>query len=512
MPAKSHDKLTKNTAGFAAALALSRILGYLRDAVVVAVLGAGWLTDAFYAAFRLTNFFRRTVAEGAVNGAVMPALAANKNKEEAARFFSSLFTLALIAGIVLCVLFIIFARPIMYAVTAGFVQDDKLFGLTVLLSRILFPSVIFILLGSLLQGCLYLTLRFFVPAAAPIAFSVAVLCYLAAVYVWGGSLSGLQTVTGLAVSALIGSALQIFILAPLAKKEGFALKLSNPFKNPKVSAVLLMFVPALICSAGDQISMFLDMFFASFLKQGSVTAVYNATQIMQLPLAVFGASAAAGVLAHLLKNKMQNPRELVLRTIKSAGFILVPSAFALAVLSGDIVKFLFEHGKFTPAQTLVTAQALTFFALGLCAHGINKIIVNAFYSQNNWKFPLAAIILQVAADIGLCIALMPHLKLKGLAVASAVAAWGAALILFAGFFKGSLSAAFFEIARKYLVFAVFSAIMAGCLLSAKMFLGALSVFVYLPIIIIIGVTVYLGLSKVFKVREMIYVTGGNIND
>ncbi len=421
----------KGTVSFAAAALLSRALGFLRDAAVVWLFGAGWVSDAFFAAFRVANFVRRTIGEGALNAAFLPALA--REKERGGRgFFGSAFAWLLWASVSLALLLALFAKPVVLLTAFGLSNRPEAFSLAVSLSRIMCWQIVPVLLASLCQGAVYYYGKVFAAAAAPVLFSAFAILYLAGVKLYG-NLSPSAAVKGLAAAGLAGAAAGLFILIRLARSFGEKPSL-RPSPSPEAVAALCAALPALLCSTADQITMFTDMIFASFLPSGSITAVYNATRLMQFPLVLVGVSSATSALAALARagGGAGNARGILSSSVGSALFLLVPAAAGLMVFDLDICVALFGHGQFSMDAARTTASALFYCAAGLPAYGASKIMVMAFYSLSDWKTPFRLILVQVALDLTLAMLLLGGMGVAGLALAGAASAWAgaAALLLF----------------------------------------------------------------------------------
>ncbi|MDD4003840.1 MAG: murein biosynthesis integral membrane protein MurJ [Elusimicrobiaceae bacterium] len=500
------EKFAENAGAFGAATAVSRVLGYLRDAGIMYLFGATALTDAYYAALRIANFFRRTAGEGTINAAFMPLLA-QENAVSRARgheFFAAVWTAGLAATAFFSLLAAVFAAPLVRALTWGLCGQPEIFGLTVTLTRIMMAQVIFVMLSALCQGALYLSMRFFLPAIAPVTFSLSIIVYLIAAAALPGP-DPETRVRGLALAAVAGSALQLALLAPAVKKLGYSLRLTNPLRTPAVKTALAMMLPALVCSAGDQISMFTGMFFASFLPQGSITAIYNSARIMQLPLALFGVAAANSALAHLTVSAQSGDRAEFRSTyslaVRLTGFMLIPAMAGILVLDLPLVRALFEHGRFSFEQSEVTASALRWLGPGLAAHGVNKISVMAFYALKDWKTPFKIILAQTAVEIALCMALLGKMGVAGLALASSAGAWSGALLLTLALRKKFGPLGFAGILRAYARFILLAGAMAGLCAMALHYAQPLGTALAAACAVCAGAAGYAGLALAFNTGE-----------
>ena len=427
----------KNVSGFALASLVTKILGYARDVLLVAYFGAGALTDAYYAAFRLVNIFRRTVGEGAINASFIPLLEKERAKSEegAKAFFSSVWTLIICVSAALALAGITLRRPLVRLFTGGFAANPEQLALTALLTAVLMPHLVFVNAAALLQAALNSARRFFAPALAPAVFSLSVIaCLLFLRAGFAASLSPAQKITILAVVASASGLAQLAILAPMMRKEGYFLGLSSPGRAINGTQALAFALPAAAALAQDQLSMLINTVYASFLAPGSITAIYNAARIVQFPVSLFAASAAAVSLPELSRitagsaEHSVNAATLEL-AFKTTALILLPAAIGLIFLSLPISRALFEHGLFTYEQSAVTSQAILFLALGLPAFGSNKVAVSAFYGAGKNMMPVKVVFFQLCANALLGFPLMRMMGLKGLMLATSVSSWGAAVFL-----------------------------------------------------------------------------------
>jgi len=430
----THQHLARSAGVFTSATLLSRILGYARDSLVANFFGAGIAADAFYAAFRISNLFRRLLGEGALAASFIPVFSEYSQKEgeqKTKHFFHATFTVLFVLLAVVTALGIYFSPQITSVIAKGFKDTPDRFALAVTLTQSMFPFLLFISLAALVSGVLNTYRIFFIPALAPATLSVTEITFLLAL---APALSPQNQVIGLAMSVAVGGFLQLAIQIPVLWKAGFTLRWRWEPKHPGVQRVGKLMVPVTLGSSVDQINAFFDTFFASFLAQGSVTALYYSNRVMQLPLALFGialsqvslpsmaASAARGDMDHL-KDTLNFSLRLTL-------FMIVPASVGLIVLGRPIVQVLFEHGAFTPQATDMTTFALFFFSIGLVAYASVKILANVFYALQNTRIPAQIAAGCVALNIVLSAILMHPLQVGGLALASAVSSWTNAILLF----------------------------------------------------------------------------------
>jgi len=434
MPHKSTSFLSDFRAQSSATL-LTKILGYARDALLVAVFGGGALTDAYYAAFRILNLFRRTAGEGAINAGFIPALEKEKavSPERGRAFFGAAWTLVLAASLALAAGGVLFCEELVLLTSYGFTARPEQFALTAAVTAILMPHLVFVNISALFQAALNSAGRFFLPALAPAAFSAAVIGYLLFISGPGAAvLSGSAGILGLAAAAAGSGLIQAAALLPMLRKEGYGLSFRSPFRTPGTARALLVAVPAAAAMAQDQAAFFINTIFASFLEPGSVTAVYNAARIIQFPVSLFAASAAAAVLPELSRRSAHGGREhfadALAGAFKTSALIIIPASLGLMILSLPLCRTLFEHGRFTPEQSRLTAGVLFYLSLGLCGFGVNKLAVSACYGAGDARTPVRIALFQAALNAALCFLLMRPMGARGLALSTAISSLAAAVL------------------------------------------------------------------------------------
>ena len=462
---------------FASGSLVSKVFGYARDAAMVAFFGAGWLSDAYYAAFRVVNIFRRTVGEGSVNAAFVPALAAERNADRGREFFAAAWTLALGASALLCAAAFIFRRQLVLLTARGFAADPELLGLTVLLTAVLLPHVVLVAASALLQGALNAEKKFFLPQAAAASFSAAVLAYLGlAASPLGAGFTPVEKIVGLAIAASASGLLQCGLLLPAAARAGYLPRLSNPFRNAAAVRMIAMSLPALLAAAQDQLALLVNAFFASFMEPGSITAIYNAARLTQFPVSLFAAASAAVALPSLSGGLLQRDPDKFRSTLDSAfrltALIIFPATAGLIALSLPVTRALFEHGRFTPEMSALTAAVLACLSAGLAGYAFNKLAASVFYALGDLVTPLWVVGLQVALNAALCLALAPSMGAPGLTLATSASSLAAAL-LFAGLLARRVPGAFSPGLGSFLLRALGAAALMGafCAGGARLLAG-----------------------------------------
>jgi len=411
---------------------VSRVLGFVRDMLMANVLGAGMIADAFFVAFKFPNFFRRLFAEGAFNAAFVPLFAGRLTTDGRAAAIRFAAEVAAVLGTILLVftLAAILAMPwLMLVIAPGFIGDSVKFTLTTELTRITFPYLTFMALVALMGGMLNSIDRFAAAAAAPIVLNIVLISVLAAVR------AGILPDPGSALAWGVAAAgLGQFVWIALAcKRAGILFVPPRPRLTPGVRRLLTLMIPALIGAGVVQINLVIDVILASTLAEGSVSYLYYADRINQLPLGVVGVAVGIALLPLLVRQlragETQAAQNSQNRAIEFALTLTLPAAAALIVIPEQIVTVLFQRGAFDAAAASATAAALAAFAVGLPAYVLIKALIPGFYAREDTKTPVKIAIVAVVANVALALILMQFLAHAGIALATALTAWFNAAML-----------------------------------------------------------------------------------
>jgi putative peptidoglycan lipid II flippase len=406
----------------ALATLLSRILGFARDAAIAWYFGAGFSSDAFLAAFRIPNLFRRLVAEGTLNSAFVPILAEVRWKggdAEAAALFRS--ALGRVAGLLAaaCAAGLLAAPWIVPALTPGF-SAAKL-ELTLTLVRLMLPYLLAGGLVALFMGALNVYGSFAAPALAPALLNVAMI----------GSLLVLaplldRPVLALAVGLLLGGAAQLAVQAPLLRRQGL-----HPWRparrgHPALARMARLMAPAVLGGAAYQLNILVGTMLASLLPEGSVSYLYYADRLVEFPLGVAAMAAATAVLPSLARDAaagdLPSLRATFGHALRLVSFATIPAAAGLILLGEPIVRLLFARGEFSALDARLTVQAVSYYALGLWAVAAVRIVVAAFFALQDSKTPVRAALLSILANLLMGAAFMHPLAHGGMALATSLAA------------------------------------------------------------------------------------------
>ncbi|MFH1380218.1 MAG: murein biosynthesis integral membrane protein MurJ, partial [bacterium] len=430
MDVNKNKRITSYIGSITTATFISRILGFIRDAMVAYLFGATAFSDAFYAAYRIANLFRRLFGEGAFSSAFIPILSqyVAKDKKKSYKFIRIVMGNLLTIVLFLTFLCIIFAPQLIYVLASGFRNNPAQFTLTIKLTRIMMPYFIFISLAACLMGVLQVHKKFFIPALAPLSLSLSIIIYIGIIvpfFLKGYAMSRL--VIGLAVAVLIGGFGQLLFMVPSYLGKGYWVIPKIKFNHPGSIKVFRLMIPAMFSISIDQINMFISAtFLASFLAKGSVTALYYSDRLTQLPLALFGIAAASVALPlfseAIARKRIDDFKQILGHTVKIVGYLVIPSIVGLAVLGKPIIRLLFERGAFDARATSMTYAALIPFAIGIIAFSLVKILANAFFSMQDMKKPVIISSACMVLNVILAVILMQEFGITGLASASTLAA------------------------------------------------------------------------------------------
>ena len=413
---------------------LSRVLGFVRDVLMAALLGAGAVAEAFVVAFRLPNLFRRFFGEGAFNSAFVPLFAKRlegEGRRAALRFAEEAFAGLLFVLLLLTIAAELFMPAFVWVMAPGFSGDAEKFRLTVLLSRITFPYLLCMSLVALLSGVLNSLHRFALAAFAPVLLNIVFIVVL--VYGWFAGLSG-QPELGVLISAGVTLAgfLQLALLWWAAHRAGFTVRLRRARWTADMKRLVVLGVPGLIAGGITQLNLVISTIIASWQK-GAPAWLYYADRIYQLPLGLVGVAIGVVLLPEVSRKLRAGDHAGVQgsqnRALEFAMFLTVPAAVALMAMPAPVVQVLFERGAFHAGDTRATAAALAAFAAGLPAFVLIKVFSPAFFAREDTKTPMIHAAVSVGLNITLAIALFFWIRHVGIALATTVASWVNAALL-----------------------------------------------------------------------------------
>ncbi|MFG6567955.1 murein biosynthesis integral membrane protein MurJ [Sulfitobacter sp. 1A13679] len=400
---------------------LSRVLGFLREVLLLSLIGPGPVMDAFVAAFRLPNMFRRFFAEGAFNAAFVPMFAKKLEGEEGAGTFArdafnglSLVVLALTA------LGMIFMPGLVWLTAEGFVGDPR-FDMTVAFGRIAFPYILCMSLSALFSGILNATGRFAVAAAAPVLLNIFVIAAMTFAALTGG-----EVALWLIWSIPVAGVAQLALTWRAAAQAGFPLRPSRPRWTPDMRAMIVIALPAALASGVMQINLVVGQLVASQYDK-AVSWLFAADRLYQLPLGVVGIAVGIVLLPDLSRRLRAGDDEGAQTALSRAAEIslalTIPSSVALIVIPFALVTVLFERGASGVDDTAAIATAVMVYGLGLPSFVLQKILQPVYFAREDTRRPFHFAVIAMVVNAALAIGLAPFIGWIAPAVATTLAGW-----------------------------------------------------------------------------------------
>ncbi|MFI5370388.1 MAG: murein biosynthesis integral membrane protein MurJ [Candidatus Eisenbacteria bacterium] len=417
----SHEREVARNAGVVgAATLLSRVMGLVREQVMAILFGAGFATDAFNVAFRIPNLLRDLFAEGAMSSAFVPtftAVRAREGRDAGWEFGRQLMLWLTVVLLGLCVIGWITAPWLVRAFAPGFNAIPGKIALTVRLTRVMLPFLPTVAVAAVAMGMLNANDRFSVPALAPALLNVGMvaggLALIPLFRAWGE-----PPILAMAWGVLIGGIAQFLVQVPALYGLGFRFHLEWPRRHPGVARVTVLMAPATIGLAATQLNLLVSTLIASLLQQGSVSWLWYAFRLMQLPIGVFGVALATVSLPALSRAAVADDLPMLKGTLSATlrlvAFLTVPSALWLAVMARPVTALLYEHGRFHAFDTTQTAGALVMYCIGLPSFAGVGVLTRTFYALGDTAVPVRASFVSVGLNLALNLLFIGPLRGLGL--------------------------------------------------------------------------------------------------
>jgi putative peptidoglycan lipid II flippase len=413
---------------------VSRVLGFVRDAMIARIFGAGLATDAFFVAFKIPNLLRRLFAEGAFSQAFVPILAEYKNQRGAAATRMLIEHVSGVLGIALLLVTAagVLGAPLIIAISApGFTANPEKFALTVDLLRITFPYIVFIALTALAGGILNTWSRFAVPAFTPVLLNLSFIGFALLAAPWFD-----PPVMALAWAVFVGGVLQIAFQLPFLARIGMLPRPRLSLRDEGVRRVLRQMGPALFGVSVGQISLLINNVFASFLISGSVTWLYFADRLMEFPAGLLGVALGTVLLPSLARSHAERTTQaysaLLDWGLRLTLLLAVPAAAALALLAVPLVTTLFHYGAFTESDVINTRDAVIAYSVGLVGLIAVKVLAPGFYARQDIRTPVKIAVISLVVTQLLNLVLVWELRHAGLALSISIGACLNAYLLLRG--------------------------------------------------------------------------------
>ena len=418
--------LLSSTSVFGFYTLLSRVLGYLRDILIAFFLGTSIYADAFFVAFRLPNTFRRLFSEGTFNAAFIPSYA--EEKLNGKKFADEVFNLLLIFLIILILIIEIFTPFLVYLIAPGFYSDPEKFNLATELTRITFPFLLFVSLSSLLSGILNTNNKFAAAAAAPIVLNIILILAMCVSFYLNQNLA-----KNLSIGVTLAGTIQLIILLFFTRKFYFpSIKLYSKI-GKKLKFFFKKLLPSIFSSGITQINILIGTIIASF-QTGAVSYLYYADRVYQINLAIAGIAVGTVALPSLsksIKTKDQNSVNLIQnKSIELSLLLSLPAAFALLIASQEIVSSLFGYGSLKASDVKNISSALIYFALGVPAFALIKVLSNFYFARDNTKIPFYISFVTMVINIVISVSFFKKYGFIIIPIATSISTWVGALTYF----------------------------------------------------------------------------------
>lgn len=412
--------------------AISRVFGLIRDIVIALLFGAGAGADAFFVAFKIPNYLRRLFAEGGFSQAFVPVLSEYKSRHDREEVQILINNVTGTLGLVLFGVTAIgvIAAPVLIMIFApGFIGHPEKFDLAAGMLRLTFPYLFFISLTALAGGILNTWGRFGVPAFTPVLLNISLI--LCALYL---SPRLEEPITALAWGVFIAGIVQLLFQLPFLLRLKL-LPLPRPNRhNEGVKRIIRLMIPTLFAVSVSQINLMIDLFIASFLQTGSISWLYYSDRLMEFPLGVFGVALATVILPDLSRlfaeGAMEKFSHMLDWALRWTLLISVPAALGLIVLAGPMLTTIFQYGEFAQRDVAMATRSLVAYAFGLSGFILVKIFASGYFSRQDTKTPVKVAVIAMFSNIVLNLLLVFPLAHAGLALATSIAAYINAGLLF----------------------------------------------------------------------------------
>jgi len=541
-PSTTTDRGIARAAGVLSALTLvSRVAGLARDIVVGAVFGASPAADAFFVAFRIPNLFRRIVAEGAASSAFVPVFTAERARGGPAAAAEAARVVGWAAGLWLTVLVVagmLFSDSVVALFAPGFTTDPAKLALTVQLTRLTFPYLLFVGLAAWAMGTLHSFGRFAAPALGPVLLNVAI---IVAVLSLSSRLD--PPVLALVVGVLLGGVFQFVVQWPSLRAVGMKLSgAGSPWSHPAIRRVGGLLLPTVFGGAVYQINILVATMFASLLPDRSVSYLWYADRIFEFPLGIVAVAIGTAALPTLSGQAATGCYDEMGRSVayslRLVWAVCLPATLGLWILAPQIVESLFERGQFDATDAAMTAWALRAYVLGLLSVAAVRVLVSVFYALEQPRVPvrvaLVALVVNVVTDLALMgptdaaaswwgasfvatagdTLRIADLRHAGLALGTGVAATVNAVLLFWLVARKLPVLLDDRLGRSFLLHGlatlVMGAVVVGCIVLVRTFVGDESAWLEVVVGSVVGATAYfvvalvLGSTEISGIKDLLF--------
>jgi len=416
-------RIALNTVIFSIATGLSRIAGLIREVVASSYFGTSGPFSAFTIAFQVPNLLRALVADSALSAAFVPVfteLLEQRKRREAFQLAGALFGLILVALGAITLLFIVIAPWVIPPITGGEFSEE-LDDLTVGLSRVMFPIVVLLGVNGLVVGILNAYDHFTIPAISPVVWNFVIIAGLVATK---PLFEGPEEVYAYAIGVLAGTVVQLAMCVPVLKRVGFELKISFSWRDPRIRTVLMLMLPVTIGLGLINFNLVINSALGSLVSEGAPAAIDRAFRLYMLPQGIFSVAVATVLFPALSRFAARRDYDGLRATsangVRQIALLLIPAAFATAVLAEPLTRLVYERGEFGAGSTDAVAEALFWFSFSLPFSGANLLLTRTFFSLQRPWFPTSLAGMSLIVNTGVSLALYEPLGIAGIVIGTAV--------------------------------------------------------------------------------------------
>ncbi len=408
----------------------SRILGFLREILLTAYIGPGPVMDAFVAAFRLPNMFRRFFAEGAFNAAFVPMFSKRlEGEEDAQAFAQDAFNLLAAAVLALVGLAMVFMPGLVWLTAEGFYGDER-FDLAVDYGYVVFPYILFMSLAALFSGVLNATGRFAAAAAAPVLLNI-----FACTALIVGAMSGGEVIRWLITVIPIAGVAQLALVWIATERADIRIRFGRPRLSPEMRRMVRIALPAALAMGVTQVNLVVGQLVASKTEK-AVSWLFAADRLYQLPLGVVGIAIGIVLLPDLSRRLRADDKDGARNAFSRAGefmlLLTLPSTVAFLIIPNPLVSVLFERGQFSAEDTAATALAVAIYGIGLPAFMLQKLLQPLYFAREDTRSPFRYAVVAMIVNAVLAFGLYPLVGWIAPAIAASTAGWAMVALLAIG--------------------------------------------------------------------------------
>lgn len=419
---------------------ISRVLGFSRDLLIAHIFGASVFTDAFFIAFKIPNLLRRIFSEGAFFQSFIPILIDYKNKKNkkyVQEFIGSTSGFVILITSIVTILGIIFSYYIIIISAPGFFKSPEKMQLSSTLLKIIFPYILFISLSSLHSSILNSCNYFFIPSLSPIILNISIIFFT---FFFNSYFE--SSIFSLGWSVIFGGVFQLFYQLPYLYKINMLFIPNINFRNIGLLKILKTMGPSILCFSANQISLIFNSIFSSLLHSGSISWMYYADRLIEFPISMIGVSLST-ILFTSFSKIYSNRKNLEYKLLLNLGLrfaltLSLPSAVILFIFSKPLVIILFQYGKFTDFDVLMTKKALELYSFGLVSSILVKILITSFYAAQEVKIPARIAILTFFLTQLMNPCFIFYFQHAGLALSFSIASWMNFFLLYWQLYKRKL--------------------------------------------------------------------------